>query len=241
MVMAPQRSATRGSRSQIRHHRGPESKDHRWSRNRPYTLRAAGFEEHIDTLLDTPDRRITGQMHALRIRATNSTLTLTLKGPNTGENEVHVRQEWEAPLTPPLSMDPESWPEPIASKVAGLLVSDEPLAPLLHVTVERRLWTVRRGNRVIVRAGSRYRGHSRKGKTREHSRTGTGAQRVGSPQGPRRATRAPHSPAATGARNALKARTRAGAAAPHPLDARWLHPARYADATLCAAEVTRNA
>ena len=115
---------------------------------RPYTLRAAGFEEHIDTLLDTPDRRITGQMHALRIRATNSTLTLTLKGPNTGENEVHVRQEWEAPLTPPLSMDPESWPEPIASKVAAL-VSDEPLAPLLHVTVERRLWTVRRGNRVI--------------------------------------------------------------------------------------------
>src|SRR5579859_6668282 len=115
---------------------------------RPYTLRATGSEEHIDTLLDTPDRRITGQKYGLRIRTANSTLTLTLKGPNSGEGAVHVRQEWEAPLTPPLRLDPESWPEPIASKVAAL-VSAETLTPLFHVTVERQLWAVRRGNRVI--------------------------------------------------------------------------------------------
>lgn len=115
---------------------------------RPYTLRATGVEEHVDTLLDTPDRRITGQMHALRVRAINENLILTLKGPNTGKGEVHERQEWEAPLAPPLQLSLESWPDPIASLVADLAGS-EPLAPLLHVTVERRLWAVRRGNRTI--------------------------------------------------------------------------------------------
>ncbi len=115
---------------------------------RPYTLRAAGAEEHLDTLLDTPDRRITGQQHALRVRATGGSLILTLKGPNSGAGEVHMRQEWEAPLTPPLRLDAESWPEPIASRIADL-ADGEQLAPLLHVAVERRLWSIRRGNRTI--------------------------------------------------------------------------------------------
>lgn len=115
---------------------------------RPYSLRGAGIEDHVDTLLDTPDRRITDQMHALRVRAADSGLTLTFKGPNTGAGEVHMRQEWEAPLTPPLRLDPASWPEPIASQVRQL-IGNEALAPMLHVAVERRLWQVRRGARVI--------------------------------------------------------------------------------------------
>jgi triphosphatase len=115
---------------------------------RPYTLRAAGVEEHIDTLLDTPNRRITGQMHALRVRAVNESLMLTLKGPNTGDGEVHERQEWEVTLSPPLGMEPELWPEPIAGLVKNL-VEGEPLSPLFHVVVERQLWTVRRSNRAI--------------------------------------------------------------------------------------------
>lgn len=115
---------------------------------RPYSLHAANIEDHVDTLLDTPDRRITGQMHALRVRANASGLTLTLKGPNTGEGEIHARQEWEAELTPPLSLDPKSWPDPIASRV-GELAGDEGLAPIFRVSVERRMWDVRRGARVI--------------------------------------------------------------------------------------------
>jgi inorganic triphosphatase YgiF len=115
---------------------------------RPYSLRSAGMADHMDTLLDTPDRRITGQTHALRVRSGASGLTLTLKGPNTDEGEVHARQEWEAPLTPPLCLDPKAWPEPIASQVAQL-AGDNPLAPIFHVAVERRLWDVRRGARVI--------------------------------------------------------------------------------------------
>jgi inorganic triphosphatase YgiF len=115
---------------------------------RPYSLRPAGVEDHVDTLLDTPDRRITTQMHALRIRAANSALTLTLKGPNSGQGEIHMRQEWEAPLTPPLRLDPKSWPDPIASRVVEL-AGTEALTSLFHVAVERRLWTVRRGGRAI--------------------------------------------------------------------------------------------
>ena len=115
---------------------------------RPYVLRSASGADHVDTLLDTPDRRITGHMRALRVRASDSGLTLTLKGPNTGAGGIHARQEWEAPLKPPLCLDPTSWPEPIASRVVEL-AGDEPLAAIFHVAVERRLWDVRRGARVI--------------------------------------------------------------------------------------------
>ncbi len=115
---------------------------------RPYTFSAAGVEKHVDTLLDTPDLRIIGQMHALRIRAANSTLTLTLKGPNTGKGGIHKRQEWEAPLDPPLRLESDSWPEPIASRVIALS-GGASLLPLLHLNVERRRWVIQRDERAI--------------------------------------------------------------------------------------------
>lgn len=73
---------------------------------------------------------------------------LTLKGPNTGEGGVHVRQEWEAPLDPPVSLDYDVWPEPIAGRVAAL-AGDEALTPLLTISVKRHQWAVKRGSRVI--------------------------------------------------------------------------------------------
>jgi inorganic triphosphatase YgiF len=114
----------------------------------PYTLRSRGAEEHVDTLLDTVSRRVTSRMFGLRVRDINGALTLTLKGPNIGTSGVHERQEWEAPLEPPLTLRAELWPEPIASMVLDL-IGAEPLVPLFRVAVRRRVWDVKRGSRVI--------------------------------------------------------------------------------------------
>lgn len=115
---------------------------------RPYALRSRGDEEHHDTLLDTASRRITGRRFALRIREINGALTLTLKGPDTVASGIHERQEWEAALVTTDRFNVDLWPESIASMTRDL-IGDEPLAPLLHVVVKRRLWDVRRGSRLV--------------------------------------------------------------------------------------------
>lgn len=114
----------------------------------PYSLSASGVENHTDTLLDTRDRKITSGRRGLRVRAVGATLTLTLKGANTGSGGVHVRQEWEAPLPTPLSLDPESWPAPIGPTVVAI-VGGEPLVPLLRIVVQRQTWAVKRGGRTV--------------------------------------------------------------------------------------------
>jgi triphosphatase len=114
----------------------------------PYRLGVEQVEEHLDTLLDTADRRITGALCALRVRAAGETLTLTFKGPNQGKGGVHAREELEASLMPPLSLDPKTWPEPVGSRVRKL-INDEKLTPLLRVAVERRTWSVQHGSRLI--------------------------------------------------------------------------------------------
>jgi inorganic triphosphatase YgiF len=116
---------------------------------RPYRLRSQGVEEHHDILLDTASRRITGRHYGLRIRETNGALKLTLKGPNTVAGGVHERQEWEVELATtddPLHVD--LWPEPLV-RLTRDLIGAQPLVPLLHVVVKRRLWEVKRGARLI--------------------------------------------------------------------------------------------
>lgn len=114
----------------------------------PYSLREVGVERHSDTLLDTPSRAITGTRHALRIRAIGERRILTLKGPDTGADELHEREEIEVEVEGPLSLDPRDWPREISEPVLAL-AQDEPLEPLLRVEVERRLWAVRRSGRVV--------------------------------------------------------------------------------------------
>ncbi|HEY8325172.1 MAG TPA: CHAD domain-containing protein [Ktedonobacterales bacterium] len=114
----------------------------------PYTLRSAGVERHSDTLLDTPARAITSTRHALRIRAIGERRILTLKGPSAGVGGVLEREELEAELAGPPSLDPRDWPREIGEAVAAM-AQGEPLEPLLRVEVERRLWAVRRGGRVV--------------------------------------------------------------------------------------------
>ena len=114
----------------------------------PYTLREAGVERHTDTQLDTPSRAITGSLHALRIRTIGDRRILTLKGPNQGAEGVHEREELEAPLDGPPSYDPRAWPDELRQRTLAL-TRGEPLSALAHLQVERRLWTVRRGGRVV--------------------------------------------------------------------------------------------
>lgn len=114
----------------------------------PYTLRSAGVERHRDALLDTSARAITSTRHALRIRAIGERRILTLKGPSTGAGSVLEREELETELAGPPSLDPHDWPREIGETVAAM-TRGEPLKPLLRVEVERRLWAVRRGGRVV--------------------------------------------------------------------------------------------
>lgn len=113
-----------------------------------YTLRGAGAERHVDLLLDTPTRLITGTMHALRIRTIGDRRVVTLKGPNAGSGGVHEREEVEAELSGPLSLDPNDWPREVGERALALTGS-EPLEVLLRVRVERRLWNVRRQGRIV--------------------------------------------------------------------------------------------
>ncbi len=113
-----------------------------------YSLRDAGVEQHVDLLLDTPARLVTGTMHALRIRTIGDRRVVTLKGPNSGSGGIHEREEIEAELSGPLSLDPNDWPREVSERALAL-TGGEPLEVLLQVRVERRLWNVRRQGRVI--------------------------------------------------------------------------------------------
>ncbi len=62
---------------------------------------------------------------------------------------VHEREELEAEISGTPADDPRAWPPAIAARALAL-AGDEPLLPLFHVRVERRLWLARRGGRVIA-------------------------------------------------------------------------------------------
>lgn len=115
----------------------------------PFTLRPAGVERHVDTLLDTPSRAVTNAMHGLRIREVGERHVLTLKGPNRGVGALHEREELEAEISGTPANDPRAWPPAIAARALAL-AGDEPLLPLFHIRVERRLWLARRSGRVIA-------------------------------------------------------------------------------------------
>ncbi|HEX8982341.1 MAG TPA: CHAD domain-containing protein [Ktedonobacterales bacterium] len=114
-----------------------------------YMLRGAGVERHVDLLLDTPSRLVTGTLHALRIRTIGDRRVVTLKGPNAGSGGVHEREEIEAELSGPLSLDPNDWPREVGERALAL-IGGESLEVLLRLRVERRLWNVRRQGRIRI-------------------------------------------------------------------------------------------
>ncbi|HEX9067943.1 MAG TPA: CHAD domain-containing protein [Ktedonobacterales bacterium] len=113
---------------------------------RPFALAAAEAATHEDVLLDTPDERVTGAGHALRIRSSGGTHWLTLKSDGQVTGATHRREEVECPLDAELAQppyQPERWPAPIGSRMATL-VGDAPLEPVTHNHMHRVTWAVLR-------------------------------------------------------------------------------------------------
>ncbi|HEX3269797.1 MAG TPA: CHAD domain-containing protein [Ktedonobacterales bacterium] len=122
----------------------------------PYVMKPAEDERHHDSLLDTPDRVITGSGYALRIRETGKRRILTLKGPPLGEGALHRREEIEADLDAdspgPAKKGRVSrarWPEPIKSMVSEM-IGEEHLLSLIHTDIHRTTWKIERAGRVIA-------------------------------------------------------------------------------------------
>src|SRR3954462_2031504 len=80
----------------------------------PYRLADGAEHELHDTILDTPDRAITGAGCGLRLRRDGRRTLLTFKGVGAVEGAVHRRAEHEAELPEP-TLDRAAWPAEIES------------------------------------------------------------------------------------------------------------------------------
>src|SRR4051794_5412983 len=65
-----------------------------------YRLSDRTRHEIDDTLLDTPDMRISGSGRSLRIRQDGDDSYVTFKGPGTSAGGLHQREEIELPTDP---------------------------------------------------------------------------------------------------------------------------------------------
>jgi inorganic triphosphatase YgiF len=118
-----------------------------WS---PFTLGRREVHPLRDVVLDTPDRALTSQLHALRVRRDGDTIYITLKGPsqNTGNGQF-AREELEASIPEDAVADRTRWPEAIRSRV-GQIVGEQALEPVVEVLNQRRAWAVRADGRLVA-------------------------------------------------------------------------------------------
>src|SRR5262249_44661476 len=114
----------------------------------PYAVHPDGEQHHQDVVLDTSAHTITSSGLALRLRQCEGQVTLTYKGPNTGADGVHEREEVEATLPEPVGYDPQTWPREGAERIVPL-VGEAGLAPLVEMYIHRRRWVVQRGGQTI--------------------------------------------------------------------------------------------
>jgi inorganic triphosphatase YgiF len=118
---------------------------------RPFTLGECEVHPLRDVILDTPDRSLTGHMHALRVRRDGEAVYMTLKGPPEGEPDAgrHRRDEWEEQLSEDAIDDRARWPESIRERVAEL-IGEQPLEPIVEVRHDRQAWHVRLAGRLVA-------------------------------------------------------------------------------------------
>src|SRR5262249_8136757 len=114
----------------------------------PYAVHPDGEQHHQDVVLDTPAHSITSSGQALRLRQCEGQVTLTYKGPNTGADGVHEREEVEATLSAPVSYNPRTWPREVADRIVPQVGAAE-LAPLVKMYIHRRRWVVQRAGQTI--------------------------------------------------------------------------------------------
>ncbi len=117
----------------------------------PFVLDPREAHPLRDVVLDTPDRILTGQKFALRIRHDAETIYMTLKGPprGGGEGARHQRDEWEEALPDDAIHDRARWPEAIRAQLSEL-IGEHPLEPIVEVVNDRCSWKVRQDGRVVA-------------------------------------------------------------------------------------------
>ncbi len=116
----------------------------------PYALEERQVHRLRDVLLDTPDRTITGRMHALRVRRDGPVTYVTLKGQGNGvDGARHTREEWQEVIPDTAVGDPLRWPEPIRARVVEL-AGQQALEPIMEVRNKRHTWEVRRDGRLVA-------------------------------------------------------------------------------------------
>lgn len=128
-----------------------------------YTLRPAPAPEiQRNRYFDTVDGRLRQARYGLRLRQLPDRSLITLKGPSSVTPDgLHRRAEFEFPGADP---HPAAWPPGEARALAEALIGPAPLAELLTIDTERRIFHVERAgaevaelclDRGTIRAGGR--------------------------------------------------------------------------------------
>lgn len=108
-----------------------------------YVLRPAPEPEiQRNRYFDTADGRLRQARYGLRLRELPDRSLITLKGPSSvSADGLHRRAEFEFPGADP---HPAAWPPGEARELAAALVGGAPLAELLMINTERRIFYVER-------------------------------------------------------------------------------------------------
>jgi CHAD domain-containing protein len=114
-----------------------------------YALVPAGTERVHDAYFDTSGGGLLAGGFACRLRSTDGSLLLTLKGLGGAEGAVHRRAEHQMQL-PAWDPDPAAWPEGPARDVALELAAGAPLEPLVELFQRRVLADVMDGERRVA-------------------------------------------------------------------------------------------
>lgn len=116
----------------------------------PYTLGERQVHPLKDTVLDTPDRLITGSRHALRIRRDDHAIFVTLKGPQHSSGSGRFqREELEVQLDETAVDDRVQWPADLQVRL-GALIGERLLERIVEVRNRRITWDVVHGDRLVA-------------------------------------------------------------------------------------------
>ncbi len=114
-----------------------------------FTLGRPRRERVQDVYFDTSARHLLTAGYALRLRTSNSGITLTLKGLGRLQGAVHHREEIEQPLVE--SLPPAEWPDgPVRERVQALCSDLGALQPLCEIRQMRTQRQVRSGRRPVA-------------------------------------------------------------------------------------------
>ncbi len=115
-----------------------------------FSISAPRVEDLCDTYLDTPDRSLLRSGYACRQREQDGCAVISLKSLHGTEDNIHRREEVEAPLAR-IEIPPEQWPDSAArQRVLALIDPLMRLQPLLHLEQRRVVRDVLYAQRLVA-------------------------------------------------------------------------------------------